>query len=628
MIGPLVSDPQSPEPTPSARSFGPPIDPEERLELLLRDLRTSAGGLTQREAERRLVQFGPNRLQRRGGRRWPRELVRQFTHPLALLLWAAAGLAWIAGIVAVAVAIVIVIFINAAFAFIQEMQAERAVEALAEYLPDQARVLRNDSPRHLPASELVPGDVVLLGEGERISADARLFDGALEVDISTLTGESMPVFRSADYVDTGVPPLHARDLVFSGTTCTEGEARAVVFATGMGTELGRIAALSERTERDESPLERQVRRVAWLIAAIAVATAFAFLPLAMFVAGLSLADSVVFAVGLLVGNVPEGLLPVITLALAIGVRDLVRRGAVVKRLSAVETLGSTDVICTDKTGTLTENQMQVTEVWTAAGPLSPEPSAPGVSSDAVAELAAAMADCNNARIEGEEPSGDPTEVGMLLAAAALGAKVDADSRELRRVHLFHFDPVLKRMATVDHRDGELWVNAKGAPEAILPCCTSIAADGDERPLSQSDRAEIDRRVDGYARKGLRVLAVAHRSLGQAPAPELREEAERGLTFLGLVAMLDPPRAEVAEAVERCHAAGIRVIVVTGDHGMTAAAIARQIGIGGGNPLTVITGGELDAMSDAELDALLHGDRELIFARSSPEAKLRIADALK
>ena len=192
----------------------------------------------------------------------------------------------------------------------------------------------------------------------------------MEVDISTLTGESMPVFRSASYTDTKVPPLQARDLVFSGTTCTEGEARAVVFATGMHTELGRIAALSQRVEREDSPLERQVRRVAWLIAAIALATAIAFLPLALFVAGLSLADSVVFAVGLLVGNVPEGLLPVITLALAVGVRDLVRRGAVMKRLSAVETLGSTDVICTDKTGTLTENRMQVTAVWSGAARLA------------------------------------------------------------------------------------------------------------------------------------------------------------------------------------------------------------------------------------------------------------------
>jgi magnesium-transporting ATPase (P-type) len=246
------------------------VDPEERLELLLRDLRTSRNGLSGREAQRRLIQFGPNLLERKRQRRWLPELAHQFTHPLALLLWAAAGLAWIAGILAIAVAIVIVIAINAAFAFVQEMQAELAVEALAQYLPERARVLRNGSPVDLSTTELVPGDVVLLGEGERISADARLLQGALEVDISTLTGESIPVFRSASYADVGVTPLQARDLVFSGTSCTEGEARAVVFATGMHTELGRIAALSQRVERDESPLERQVRRVAWLIAAIAL----------------------------------------------------------------------------------------------------------------------------------------------------------------------------------------------------------------------------------------------------------------------------------------------------------------------------------------------------------------------
>ncbi len=393
------------------------VDPEERLELLLRDLRSSRDGLSAREAQRRLVQFGPNLLERRRQRRWLPELAHQFTHPLALLLWAAAGLAWIAGILAVAVAIAFVIAINAAFAFVQEMQAERAVEALAQYLPSEARALRDGSPVEMSTTELVPGDVVLLGEGERISADARLLQGALEVDISTLTGESIPVFRSASYADVGVPPLQARDLVFSGTTCTEGEARAVVFATGMHTELGRIAALSQRVEREESPLERQVRRVAWLIAAIALVTAIAFLPLALLVAGLSLSDSVVFAVGLLVGNVPEGLLPVITLALAVGVRDLVHHGAVMKRLSAVETLGSTDVICTDKTGTLTENRMRTTAVWTS-GRLSclRERDPSRKSAESLVELARTMADCNNARIDSGGPVGDPTEVAMLDAA--------------------------------------------------------------------------------------------------------------------------------------------------------------------------------------------------------------------
>ena len=607
-----------------------PVDAEERLELLLRDLRTSKTGLGSREAARRLTQHGANVLVRRGGRRWPIELWHQLTHPLALLLWAAAALAWIAGIVAVAVAIVIVIVINAAFAFIQEQQAERAVEALARYLPEHARVLRDGVARDILARELVPGDVVLLGEGERICADARLLEGALEVDMSTLTGESSPTLRSADYVDTGVPPLRARDLIFSGTTCTEGEASAVVFATGMRTELGRIAALSQRVEREESPLERQVRRVAWLIALIAVVMGIAFVPLAVFAAGLSVADSVVFAIGLLVGNVPEGLLPVITLALAIGVRDLVRRGAVVKRLSAVETLGSTDVICTDKTGTLTENRMQVTTVWNPGTSVELGPaSKPTEVPELIADLAATMSDCNNASLSAEgEASGDPTELAMLEAAAALGAEVDPSRRAQRRLRHFHFDPVLKRMTTIDQRRGGLWVDMKGAPEAVLSCCTSIALDDGERALGEPQREAIERQVDAFARDGLRVLAVARRKLDHAAAPELREQVEYGLTFLGLVAMLDPPRPEVREAVERCHAAGIRIIVVTGDYGLTAASIARRIGIGRGEDPRVIVGEQVDAISDAELEALLHEDRELIFARSSPESKLRIADALK
>jgi calcium-translocating P-type ATPase len=606
----------------------PVVNPEERLELLLRDLRTTTGGLTTREAERRLVQFGANLLERRHRSRWSRELAHQLIHPLALLLWGAAGLAWIAGILAIAVAIVIVIVINAAFAFVQETQAERAVEALARYLPERARALRDGEPRELEADRLVPGDVVLIAEGERISADARLLDGALEVDMSTLTGESMPAFRSAQYADVGVTPLRARDLVFSGTTCTEGQARAVVFATGMHTEFGRIAALSQRVAREQSPLEHQVRRVAWLIAAIAVATAVAFLPLAVFAAGLSLSDSVVFAVGLLVGNVPEGLLPVITLALAVGVRDLVRKGAVIKRLSAVETLGSTDVICTDKTGTLTENQMEVSALWTAAGELALRAEElQGCRPKIVAALAHTMADCNNARIDGE-PAGDRTEVGMLKAAAALGVRTDPESRARRRIRQFHFDPLLKRMATVTERDGERWVDAKGAPESLIPLCTSIESDDGEQYLGEEGRAAIEDRVAAYAREGLRVLAVARRRLGDAPVPELREEAERELAFLGLAVMVDPPRPEVAAAVERCHAAGIRVIVVTGDHGLTAAAIAHQVGIGGGETPRVIAGDDLERVSDADLDAILHGDRELIFARTSPEAKLRIADALQ
>ncbi|MGY4103940.1 cation-translocating P-type ATPase [Nocardia sp. R16R-3T] len=607
------------------------LDPTERVDLLLRDLRSSRSGLTAREAQRRLVHVGPNQLRRRGGRQWPRELVKQFTHPLALLLWAAAGLAWAVGIAPVAIAIMVVIVINAAFAFVQEQQAEKAVEALAAYLPMRATVVRDGAVGDIDATQLVPGDILVISEGDRISADARLLDGGIEVDVSTLTGESMPVFRAAELVDTRVPLLHARNLVFSGTTCTEGDARAVVYATGMHTELGRIAALSERVRREESPLEHQVRRVAWLIALVSVLLGAAFIPVATLGAGLSFLNAVVFAVGLLVGNVPEGLLPVITLALAIGVRGLARRGAVVKRLSAVETLGSTNVICTDKTGTLTENRMRVIVAATATGThdLTANPPPPDVTRT---RLATAMTSCNNARPAsgGRAAVGDPTEIAMLGAAAALGIWLDPDVRQRQRRRQFHFDPTRKRMSTLDEDDtGRLWVHAKGAPETMLPrCATELDAHATPQPLTPTRRRALSEYVDSLARRGLRVLAVADRSIDPgATPPRSSEQAERDMTLLGLVAMVDPPRPEVADAVAACHTAGIRIIVITGDHGLTAAAIAAQVGITRTEPV-VVTGEQLDRMSEDDLDTLLDSDADLIFARSSPEAKLRIADALR
>jgi calcium-translocating P-type ATPase len=466
--------------------------------------------------------------------------------------------------------------------------------------------------------------VLLLAEGERISADGRLLSGTLEVDTSTLTGESMPVARSADWDDTDVPLLEARDLVFSGTTCTGGDARIVVVATGMRTELGRIAALSERVKPEQSPLERQVRRIAWLIAAIAVLLAAAFLPAATLGAGLSFPQAIVFAVGLIAGNVPEGLLPVITLSLAMGVREMVRRGAVVKRLSSVETLGSTDVICTDKTGTLTQNRMHVVHMWTLDGESVPgrNPTPP------LAALATVMARCNNARLDAAGLSGDPTEVALLDAAAGLGEKLDPVRRDQDRVAEFRFDPALKLMSTIDRCGDTLRIHTKGAPEAVLPRCTALlGASRSPRPMDTHARNRLAAIVDGYAADGLRVLAFASRDLnGQAP-PGNREEAEGDLCFLGLAVLLDPPRPEVADAVARCHTAGIRIIVVTGDHPLTAVAIARQLGIGGPDS-PVVTGGQLDRMSERELDDLLRGGQELVFARASPEAKLRIADALR
>jgi calcium-translocating P-type ATPase len=604
------------------------LEPQDRL---LRDLRTTEYGLSSREAARRLVQYGPNVLQRRGGVRWPWEIARQLTHPLALLLWLAAGLSFAVGNQAVGIAVVLVIILNAAFAFVQELQAGRAVEALARYMPQRVAVLRDGEPGVMETAGLVPGDVVLLEEGERVAADMRLLSGAVEVDLSALTGESEPAVRSAGLQDLAVPRLAARDLVFSGTICTGGEAHAVVYATGMHTELGRIAALSERVKEEPSPLERQVRRVAWLIAGIAVAMAVAFVPVAIFGAGLSLHNSVVFAVGLLAGNVPEGLLPVITLALAVAVGLLARRGALVKRLSAVETLGSTDVICTDKTGTLTENRMRPAEAWTpgqATVTLDDgdriRPVTPGLGA-----LAQVAADCNNARLGPDgQATGDPTEVALLRTARLLGADVDADQREQRRQHQYNFDPQRKLMTTLDLGADGGWLHTKGAPEAVVPLCVSIlSGDGAELPLQEAGRQQITQQVEAYANKGMRVLALARRVAPADQATPSREEAERELCFLGVVTMVDPPRPEAADAIARCHAAGIRVIVITGDHPLTAAAIAKQVGIGG-EDLLIVNAERLDHRHEKQIRDVLSTGREVIFARASPEAKLHIAEELQ
>jgi calcium-translocating P-type ATPase len=623
-IRPTVTDGPHTEGAALARS---PAGPREPLAELFSDLRSSPAGLSGREAARRLEVSGPNELSRQGGRRWPGELAQQFTHPLALLLALAAVLAWASGTPRLSIAIAAVIFLNAGFAFAQEMQAERAVEALAAFLPERAWVLRDEARQEIEARLLVPGDVMLIEEGERVCADARLIAGTVEVDASTLTGESVPVTRSADAADGSLPLLQARDLVFSGTACTGGEAQALVTATGMGTELGRIAALSQRVGRDESPLEHQVKRVAWLIALVAVGAGIAFLPAGL-AAGLTLASAASFAIGLLVANVPEGLLPTITLALAVGVREMARRGALVKRLSAVETLGSTSVICTDKTGTLTQNRMHVTAVWTPQGEVAPGAGGPAEGAALVAGVAAA---CNNAELSGhgaQREAGDPTELALLELAASGGLDVSLAARAARRRAMFRFDPRLKLMTTVDEQDGVLVVNTKGAPEEVLARVTRIHRDQAEQPLTAADRETVTRAMGEHASGGLRVLAFAHRILpAGAAVPSRRAEAERDLCLVGLVAMLDPPRPEVAAAIERAHHAGIRIHVVTGDSGLTAAAIARRVGIGASGML-VVAGPDLDTMNETQLDDLLGSGAEVVFARSSPEAKLRIADALR
>ena len=415
------------------------------------------------------------------------------------------------------------------------------------------------------------------------------------------------------------PLLESPNLVFSGTGCTGGEARAVVTRTGMRSELGRIAALSELVSPEASPLEQQVKRVAWLIGIVAMGVGIAFLPVGV-AAGLSITAAASFSIGLLVANVPEGLLPTITLALAVGVRDLARRGAVVKRLSAVETLGSTTVICTDKTGTLTQNRMRVTKIWTPLGPFDREVSS-GVPQHlaSVAAVAGCAARCTTA-LPAEGPDrvavGDPTELALLELAQDLGAGASAHDRDSDRLAIFHFDPRLERMSTVNSEHGSVTVNTKGAPETVLPLCTEIIGNDDEvRQITQADRLQIGGVVDEYAKTGLRLLAIARRSLQPDSELEARDDVERALCLLGIVAMFDPPRPEVADAIAKAHRAGIRVHVVTGDHPLTARVIAQSLGIGSSRS-PIITGAELDKLSETDLDSMLTSGNEIVFARSS------------
>jgi calcium-translocating P-type ATPase len=581
----------------------------EPLPAFLRRLRTSADGLSAREAQRRLQHIGPNTLPPPARSRWMRELGEQVVHPLALVLWGAAVLAWVADTRPIAIAIVAVIAVNAVFAFAQERQAQRAAEALSSLLPQTATVVRDRQVNQVAASELVPGDVLVVEEGDRVSADARLISGEVDIDMSALTGESIPVTRRAGVPERpGLTWMSQPDLVLSGTLCGAGAGHAVVTATGTRTELGRIAALSRRVTRERSPLEVQVRRVAWLIAAVGTAVGAAFMPLGL-VAGLSAHDSFLFAIGLLVANVPEGLLPTITLALAAGVRGLAGQGAVVKRLSAVETLGSTTVICTDKTGTLTQNEMAAVAIWTASDGTF-------VPGDAPADdLLEAIAVCSTVAVGPSGPSTpDATEWALFtLAGPEIEAVSSIVKRDAARLALFRFSSERRMMSVAQRgqRDGYCVV-VKGAPEAVLDRCTGVAAGARTAAAAM-------------ASDGLRVLAVATRNAQAIPATA--EEAERDLKLLGFVGLLAPPRPEVPAAIEACHRAGIKVHVVTGDNGATAAHVARAVGIGAGG-LTIISGDELDRMPESELDALLARDTEIVFARSSPEAKLRIADALR
>jgi Ca2+-transporting ATPase len=594
-------------------------------------------GLSGEEAARRLAQYGPNELPAaRTVAPW-RLLLEQFKNVLILILLAAVGLSIVLGHATEALVIAAIVVLAAVLGFVQEYRAERAIEALRQMAAPTATVLRDGDEVDVPARELVPGDLMLLRAGDRASADGRVVEAVnLQAEESALTGESLPVEKHTDALSGGDLPIgDRRNMVYTGTSVTYGRGRALVVATGMDTEFGGIARMLETIERAKTPLQVSLDRVAMILARAAVVVVLLVVALGL-VRGQPFLEMLLFGTALAVAVVPEALPAVITISLTLAAQRMVKRNALVRRLPAIETLGSVSVICADKTGTLTKDEMTVRKVF-ADGQMvelrgtGNEPdgdvlrdSSPVDYPPALLEALRAAVLASDARLVQSEDdgqtrvAGDPTEGALLVAAGKVGLERTELEARFPRVNEIPFTSESKRMTTLNATPNGSVAFAKGAPEVILGACTRQLTGSAETPLDGAARDALLSTARQMAGEALRVLAVARQSDATLAS------AERELTFLALIGMIDPPRPEARRAVETCAQAGIKPVMITGDHPLTAQAIARELGI-----LTdgrAVTGGELDAMDDAELE----GEVEAIevYARVSPEHKLRVVTALQ
>ncbi len=609
-------------------------------------LGSSRQGLDEADAARRRATVGPNALPETHRRSIATEVAAQFTNMFVVVLVVAAGLTFLTYFLStprdpanleLAFGILAVVVLNALIGFVQEHAAERTAEALQAMVPHTARVLREGRLTEVPAVDLVPGDVVVVDTGDAVSADCRIIEAhSLSIEMSALTGESAPVTRIAEPVDARVSPIEARDAIFMGTSVTTGTGKGVVFATGLDTEFGRIYRLTAELPAEQSPLQRQVADMARRVAAVAIGAGALLFALRV-LTGNAAALSFVFALGVMVALVPEGLPATLSVSLAIGVRRMARHHALIRRLTAVEALGSTTVICTDKTGTLTRAEMTLQQIDVAGRTYAvsgvgyaPEGEVEHV--DAVGDVLRRGALCSDARLleptgrDGWRILGDTTEGALVVAAVKAGLDLDAEAARTPRVGTFPFDPDRKMMSTLHQVGDHVEAYVKGSPEAVLARCVDQRVDGHAVALDDAARAAIASANDDMAAHGLRVLAVATKVAVANAASQ--NDVESGLTFLGLLGIADPPRPEVAAAVSACRRAGIRIIMVTGDYGLTAEAIARRVGIIGEGPARVVTGAELDATTDDALAKLVSSDERVIFARVRPEHKLRVVTILE
>lgn len=579
---------------------------------------------------------------------------------MAILLWVGGVIAIIAQMPELGIAIFSVNLINGLFSFWQEFRASKATEALKKMIPAYARVIRDGKEQQIMAEDLVPGDLLVVTEGDKITADARLIDSNdLQVNQSTLTGESNPVRKTHDPIlREGLSRPEMGNLIFTGTSVANGTGLAVVIAIGMETEFGKIASLTQSMAEEHSPLQKELDKLTKQISIFAMSIGVAFFIASVFFVKEPVAKAFVFSLGMIVAFIPEGLLPTVTLALAMAVQRMVKSHALVKRLSAVETLGCTTVICSDKTGTLTQNEMTVSHLWLP----NAEYEVTGLGYAPIGDLRKdqqpiALKDhpdlktllvvgglCSNARILPPSAEnarytvlGDPTEACLGVVAEKAGIDLDEQRSLLPRLREIPFDSRRKRMSTIhtapkNPYDAKRLAYIKGAPKEVMELCSHILVDGKITEMTPEHQERIMQANDGYARNGLRVLAMAQRYLTadlNLPAQLSNytfELIEHHMIFIGLTVMSDPPRPEVADAVTICHQASIRIIMITGDYGLTAESIAKRIGIVKGEHPRIVTGAELADMSDDDLKLALQD--EIIFARVAPEQKYRVVANLQ
>ncbi|MFZ3387064.1 MAG: cation-transporting P-type ATPase [Candidatus Hydromicrobium sp.] len=620
-------------------------------EQLFKELKVSEKGLTDDEAKKRFEIYGPNKIIEKRKRPLIFRFLDNFIHLLALILWLAAALCFIprVNMPQLGYAIILVIIINAIFSFLQEFRAEKALEALKKMLPSYSNVLRNGEIKKVLSEELVPGDILVLEEGDNISADARLIEAYdVRTNNSVLTGESDPQKKvTIPILNENIDPLRLQNVVYMGTNISYGAGKAIVFATGMNTQFGKIANLTLTVKETLSPLQKEINKVSQVLAYIAVGIGTLFFIMSLTVVKLGFLAAFIFAIGCIVAFVPEGLLPTVTLSLALGVQRMAKRNAIIKKLSSVETLGCTTVICTDKTGTLTQNEMTVKEVWADSknyevSGVGYEPSGDLLSngkklssadySKTITTFAKAMSYCNNARLflndysNQWEIKGDPTEAALLVTAKKAKFDYEKNIQNEPRIFLLPFDSRRKRMSSINSTGNGLYAFVKGAPKEMLSICKNIEIDGKVQELTPELREKILEQNDDYAKRALRVLAMAYKDLNKFKGEYNIENVENELTFLGLAAMMDPPRPEVEAAIAQCYRSGIKIIMITGDYGLTAEAIARKIGIVR-DDARIYLGTEIEEMGDDKLCKILKQEN-IIFARVSPEHKMRIAEALK